>query len=207
MDVLALNEELHGIDIALLDQVLKGRFRPGTRLLDVGYGSGRNSFWFINNGFDVFGIDQNPNARNAIHEKLAEIGKDACNFITGQLEKLPYEENSFDVVICSAVLHFANNPEHFHDMFAQLVRVLKPPGVLFIRIASDIGLEKQLEEGDNGVFLIPDGSHRFLLTRDMLVKLVQTHNLNFLEPLKTVNVNDMRCMSTLVLSKQHDLEY
>ncbi|MBK9569159.1 MAG: class I SAM-dependent methyltransferase [Chitinophagaceae bacterium] len=51
------------------------------------------------------------------------------------------------------------------------------------------------------VYKIPDGSTRFLLTRPLLTSSMLQNNLSFLEPLKTVNVDDIRCMSTLVLQK------
>jgi hypothetical protein len=86
-------------------------------------------------------------------------------------------------------------------MISELVRVLKPKGSLFIRMTSDIGIEQSVELIGEGVYRIPDSSKRFLLTRALLQNIVQKHNLLFLEPLKTVNVNDLRCMSTLVLQK------
>jgi hypothetical protein len=54
----------------------------------------------------------------------------------------------------------------------------------------------------DGVYDIPDGSRRFLLTRTVLADIVQKNRLSFLEPLKTVNVNDIRCMSTVVFMRK-----
>jgi len=192
------------MDLSLLDKVLKGRFVPGSKVLDVGFGSGRNSFWFLNNGFDVFGIEPNEKAFEALHHRLIQEDKKPENFILGNLEELPYQNNGFDLVICNAVLHFAKNEKHFIEMFAELVRVLSPTGILFIRMTSDIGIQDKIKEGENGVYLLPDGSHRFLLTRKMLSDLMEIHSLKFIEPLKTVNVNDVRCMSTLVLTKSNN---
>jgi hypothetical protein len=53
----------------------------------------------------------------------------------------------------------------------------------------------------DGVFRIPDESIRFLLNRQLLKDCMKEFNMSFLEPLKTVNVDDIRCMSTLVLQK------
>jgi len=87
-------------------------------------------------------------------------------------------------------------------MFAELVRVVKAKGSLFIRMTSNIGIENNIIEISEGVYTIPDGSTRFLLTKELLKKMIKKHNLTFIEPLKTVNVNDVRCMSTLVLQKE-----
>jgi tellurite methyltransferase len=82
-----------------------------------------------------------------------------------------------------------------------MVRVLKPGGSLFIRMTSDIGIENKVKVINDGVYLIPDGSTRFLLTKSLLASIFQQYPLSFIEPFKTVNVDDMRCMSTLVLQK------
>jgi tellurite methyltransferase len=43
---------------------------------------------------------------------------------------------------------------------------------------------------------------RFLLTKALLSECMQQFNLSFSEPIKTVNVDDMRCMSMLMLQKK-----
>ena len=82
-----------------------------------------------------------------------------------------------------------------------MVRILKPAGTLFIRMAADIGIENKVELIADGVYAIPDGSVRFLLTRQLLANCMQQNNLSFAEPIKTTNVADVRCMSTLLLQK------
>ena len=83
-----------------------------------------------------------------------------------------------------------------------MYRVLKPGGNLFIRMTSDIGIENRVRALEEGVYLIPDGSTRFLLTRSLLGQVMKKYSFSFLEDFKTVNVNDIRCMSTLVLQKE-----
>ncbi len=68
-------------------------------------------------------------------------------------------------------------------------------------MTSNFGIENRVTEINNGVYKIPDGSTRFLLTETLLDKLNSDFNFEFIEPLKTVNVNNLRCMSTLVLKK------
>ncbi len=84
-------------------------------------------------------------------------------------------------------------------MFAELVRVLKPGGSLFIRIASDICAKNNITHIENGIYKLGDGTDRFLLTKKLLQEVMEIHSLSFLEPLKTTNVNDLRSMSTLML--------
>ena len=58
--MLDLHEQFGDIDIYLFDQLLRRRILPGTRVLDVGCGSGRNLIYLLQSGYDVFGIDPDP---------------------------------------------------------------------------------------------------------------------------------------------------
>lgn len=186
-------------DIYLLDQIMKGRYQRDEKILDAGCGSGRNMKWFLQNDFDIYGIDTSEAAIINLKKVNANIADDHLQ--VAALEKIPFDNNFFDHIICSAVLHFANSVTHFKEMFAELLRVIKPGGTLFIRMTSDIGIEKQVELLSDGNYKIPDGSTRFLLTKPLLEEINNEFQFSFLEPLKTVNVNDIRCMSTLMLQK------
>ena len=147
MNVQTLNKALGNIDIYLLDQILKGRYEKGNKILDAGCGEGRNMIYFLNNQFDVFGIDKNESALNMLRFLTRSIDPsyDQTRISIGNIDKLPYEDWFFDHIICSAVLHFAQNESHFEAMIRELVRVLKPEGSIFIRMASNIGLENKVK--------------------------------------------------------------
>jgi len=195
-----LRDSIGETDIYLIDQIMKGRYQPEDTILDAGCGYGRNLFWFLKNGFNVYGVDQNAAAIASLRSHFPpQLGK---KFQQADLESLPFDNNYFDHIICSAVLHFATGTDHFHRMVTETVRTLKPSGSLFIRMTSDIGIEGRPHPIADGVYQIPDGSTRFLLTRTLLAEIIQKNNLSFLEPFKTVNVDDLRCMSTLVMSAQ-----
>jgi 2-polyprenyl-3-methyl-5-hydroxy-6-metoxy-1,4-benzoquinol methylase len=194
----SIEEVIGSTDIYLVDQIMKGRYKTSDTILDAGCGYGRNLHWFLRNDIVIYGIDQDV---NAIHDLQRRHSKVAERFHQTAVEKLPFEDKQFDHIISSAVLHFAKDNAHFRQMIAEMVRVLKPQGSLFIRMTSDIGIEDKVQLAGDGVYDIPDGSRRFLLTRDLLADVMLQNGLSFLEPLKTVNVNDIRCMSTLVLRK------
>ena len=193
----SLKNLLQNIDIYLLDQILKGRITPSMHILDVGCGSGRNSKYLLNQGFNLIGIDVSS-------EKIINLqhtfGSDP--FQVGTIENLNFSDKSFQYIICNAVLHFADNTEVFYKMFSELFRVLDSNGTLFIRMTSNIGIENSVSEIEKGVYKIPDGSKRFLLTKKLLQKLEKDFHFTYVEPIKTVNVNDLRCMTTLILKKQ-----
>jgi tellurite methyltransferase len=185
-------------DIYLVDQIMKGRFKPGEVILDAGCGSGRNMHWFLQNDFQIFGIDNSDIAIKQLKNTYPLL---KANFMVAPVESTGFNDNSFNHIICSAVLHFAISNAHFNAMLVEMVRILKPGGSLFIRMTADTGIENKLELVADGVYIIPDGSTRFLLTRTLLANCIQKHNLSFAEPVKTTNVDDVRCMTTLVLLK------
>lgn len=186
-------------DIYLLDQILKGRYSPADRILDAGAGSGRNLHWPAQNGCAVYGIDTDPAAVETLKRHYPDVPDD--HFRLAAVERLPFADGFFDHIICCAVLHFARDPEHFEAMITELLRVLRPGGSIFARVATDIGLENKMKPLGRGVYHMPDGTDRFLLTRAVLDDLFQRYPLGWLEPLKVVNVNDIRAMTVLVWQK------
>lgn len=196
--------ELFGeIDIYLFDQILKGRFDGSEAILDAGCGGGRNLIYFLRNGFRVFGVDENLQAIEKVRH-LAKVLSPTLspeNFQVSTVEKMPFEDESFDAVISSAVLHFARDEAHFHRMIEEMWRVLKPGGILFARLASTIGIEEKIERIKDRRYLLPDGSKRFLVNEELLITVAEKLGAGWLEPLKTTNVQNLRCMTTWVLYK------
>ncbi len=198
-----LKETFGDIDIYLFDQLLKGRFDSCRSVLDAGCGYGRNLVYFLKNGFEVFGVDQNPDSISYLKEFAPTLSRSIPpeNFIVSTIEGMPYSNDRFDVVICSAVLHFARDEKHFDSMLQALWRVLKPNGYLFVRLASDIGIEHLVEAQGNTRFLLPDGSERFLVSEKILLYYTTLLKGQLFEPIKTTNVQNLRCMTTWCLQK------
>ena len=200
MSVQQLKNDLGKIDIYLLDQILKERFLPDQQILDAGCGSGRNLFWFAQNGFQaLYGIDKKE---SCIQDLKRNPLLDADHFAVAAMDNLPFSESYFDGIICNAVLHFAESEVHFFEMINELWRILKKDGLLFVRMTSIFGLEGLANGIGNGVYKIPDGTNRFLLTEELLTKWEQQFSFEWVEPFKTVNVNNVRSMSTLVMRKR-----
>ena len=197
-----LQQTFGNIDIYLFDQLLKGRYDNCKKLLDVGCGNGRNLIYFLRNGYEVFGVDPQPHAVETVKELSTALAPDNPleNFIVCTAEDLPFTDATFDLVISSAVLHFAKDVQHFDSMLQAMFRVLKPGGYFFARLASDIGIEHLVKPLGNSRYLLPDGSERFLINEQVLLQY--TNKLGALyEPIKTTNVQNMRCMTTWCVQK------
>jgi len=187
-----LREQFGDIDIYLFDQLLRGRIRPGDRILDAGCGSGRNLVWFISQGYEVFGVDS---------EKRAIENLPADHFHVEPMEAMSFPDASFDVVIASAVLHFAKSEDHFLAMLRGAWRVLKPGGLFFCRLASSIGIESRVRPVGENRYLLPDGSERYLVDETTLMNLTEDLRGTLLDPLKTTVVQNQRSMTTWVMRK------
>jgi SAM-dependent methyltransferase len=196
-----LKETLGDIDIYLFDQLLKGRFDACRKVLDAGCGHGRNLTYFLKNGYDCYGIDPNPEAILFLKNIAKTLSAPTENFIVSTIEEMPFKNESFDLVICSAVLHFARDEKHFDEMIKSLWRVLKPGGFFFARLASDIGIEELVQDLGNGRFKLPDGSERFLVNHQMLMDYINLLKGELFEPIKTTNVQNLRCMTTWCVQK------
>lgn len=104
MSLEKLHDQIGGIDLYLLDAILKGQYQKDTVILDAGCGAGRNLKWFYNNKFKIFGVDANAKSITEVQEKYP---LQATHFTVQQLDVLSFDTATFDHVICSAVLHFA----------------------------------------------------------------------------------------------------
>src|SRR6187549_1531164 len=171
-----LRAQFGGIDIYLFDQLLKGRFDKRQRVLDAGCGDGRNLVYFLRAGFSCFGVDTEPAAIARLRHLASGLAPalPAGNFVVGQLDRLDHADASMDAVVCSAVLHFADDEAHFGRMVDEMWRVLAPGGLFFARLASSIGIEP-LVAAAVGRVRLPDGSDRFVVDEQFLIET--TNNL------------------------------
>ncbi|HEX8650785.1 MAG TPA: class I SAM-dependent methyltransferase [Pyrinomonadaceae bacterium] len=192
-----------GIDIYLFDQLLKGRFTPDMHLLDAGCGDGRNLVYFIRTGYEVFGVDSSPAAIAQVRQLATALSPQypVENFRLEAVEKMSFKNESFDAVISSAVLHFASDEEHFQSMLVEMWRVLRYGGIFFSRLASTIGIENRVKHLQGRRYHLPDGSERFLVDEEMILKMTETLGGALIEPIKTVNVQNLRSMTNWCLRK------
>jgi tellurite methyltransferase len=196
---LSLQEQFGPIDIYLFDQLLRGRVAPGMRIFDAGCGGGRNLVYFLREGYDIYGVDADPSAIAAIQSFAPYLP--AANFRAEPLEAMSFPDAFADVALSSAVLHFARDDAQFDAMLRGTWRVLKPGGLLFCRLASSIGMEQQVRRLAGRRFLLPDGSERYLVDEEILMRFTADLGGQLLDPLKTTVVQNQRCMTTWVLRK------
>ena len=189
------------MDIYLIDQLQKGRINKGMKILDAGFGRGRNLEYFVKNDFDIYGIDRNTDYIREVSGKITRWNSafPADRLMKGKLEELPWQDDVFDFVFSIAVLHFAESHGHFKAMFDELIRVLKPGGYLMFRMTSWHTFELSEKTG-SGMAEISDG-RRYMLDINTLKKEVARKGLKLSDPVKTTNVDGLRTMTTVVIQK------
>ena len=198
-----LERQFGQIDIYLFDQILRGRICPGMVVLDAACGGGRNLVYLLQSGFDVFATDGDGHAVDAVRRLAADLAPQlpAEHFRTEPVERMTFPDAFADVVVSSAVLHFARDDAQFDAMVREMWRVLKPGGMLFCRLASSIGLEDRVRSVGGRWFALPDGSERYLVDEAMLMDLTDRLGGRLLDPLKTTVVQNQRSMTTWVVRK------
>jgi SAM-dependent methyltransferase len=196
-------QQFGDIDIYFFDQILKGRIASGMRVFDAGCGGGRNLVYLLREGYEVFGVDAEPAAVQAVRRLAAQLAPSlpATNFRVEELQAMSFPDAFADVVLSSAVLHFARDEAQFHAMLEGSWRVLRPGGLFFCRLASSIGMEERVQRIEGRRYLLPDGSERFLVDADMLWRLREKLGGTLLDPIKTTVVEGMRSMTTWVMRK------
>ena len=197
-----LREQFGDIDVYLFDQLLRGHIAQGMKVLDAGCGAGRNLVFLMRAGFEVWGVDDNPDAIARVRQLAAGIAPrlEADRFRVEPVEAMSLEDGSMDVVISSAVLHFARDEQHWHAMVREMWRVLAPGGILFARLATTVG-QARLQPLGAGRYVQPDGDTRFLVDHEQLIDVTAALGGSLLDPLKSSVVHDRRSMGTWVVRK------
>lgn len=93
-----------------------------SKVLDVGCGNGWSSFFIAENAKEVIGLD--------LHADKYECPKrDNLSFIKGSAIRLPFKQETFDLVCVNECLEHITNPE---EALKEFNRVLKPKGIIVI---------------------------------------------------------------------------
>jgi SAM-dependent methyltransferase len=198
MSDIALADQFGQVDIYLFDQLLRRRITTDMTVLDAGCGNGRNLAYLLQQGCRTYGVDASVRAVATTRKLASRLspGTPPDHFRTESLDAMSFDNDVFDAVICSAVLHFADGRDHFDRMVDEVWRVLAPGGFLFTRLASSIGIEDAIVPLGSGRYRLPDGSDRYLVDEAQLLEKTTHLSGQLADPLKTTNVQGLRCMTT-----------
>ena len=100
---------------------------PEDRVLDIGCGTGFATEGLLQQTEYVYGLDQSPHQLSKAYEKFGKRGP--VQFHKGDAERLPFADDTFDVVWSSGSIEYWPNPV---DALAECRRVGKPGGTVLI---------------------------------------------------------------------------
>lgn len=159
-----IKDNAHKIEFITTTTYLNKYIKKGSKILDVGAGTGRYSFYYYEQGFDVTALELCEKHINIMVKKTEEL-KSNLNIIQGNaLDLSVFENDSFDVVLCLGPIYHLTDKVARDKCIKECLRVLKPNGVLavayvnrltqFIKMISrdkdninDIGLQRIVDHG------------------------------------------------------------
>jgi len=120
-----------------------------SKILDLGCGTGRNSLFFAQHGFEVFSSDICKESTEILKDKLYKKRISNISVHNFNFKDILFEDNFFDAVLCVSVLHHARISEIERGL-SEIYRVLKSSGGLIFDILSkddlSYGLGEAIEE-------------------------------------------------------------
>ncbi|WP_148214079.1 class I SAM-dependent methyltransferase [Desulfohalobium retbaense] len=156
-------EQTFGVDPSSFLQPLSKYLQPGTYILDVGCGAGRDMLWLQKRGFNCTGLDSSP--------ALAELARrhTGLSVIEADFESFDFQRMDMDaLLLVGALVHVPY--ERFQLIFSRILRVLKPEGHVLLTMKQGQGAQNR-----------PDGRVFYLWSKDDLMHIFEDFGLNCLE--------------------------
>ena len=109
---------------------------PAGNVLDYGCGGGNNACFFMEKGYQVWGVDVTPHVLPLVRSNIESRHLDVRNAerfsVIDVLDpNLPFEDGFFDLCVSNQVLYYQPTESAIHDVCREIARVLRTGGVVF----------------------------------------------------------------------------
>ena len=126
---------------------------PGSKILDLGFGDGRNMPLLHDLGFHVYGVEISPEICQLTTNRMERLGVPVV-IRTGSNAHIPFEDAAFDFVLACHACYYVSEGETFSDNLREIGRVLRPGGRFIF------SLVKRDSYVLNGAAPLPNGHYR-----------------------------------------------
>ena len=112
--------------------ISRAGLKPGETVLDLGSGAGFDAFLAargVGESGKVIGVDMTPEMVQKARANAEKLNVSNVDFRLGEIERLPVEDNSVDVVISNCVINLSPDKS---SVFREIYRTLKPGGRIVI---------------------------------------------------------------------------
>ena len=153
-----------------------GAIKEGDVVLDLGSGAGFDCFLAAKKAGasgKVIGVDMTEEMIEKARKNAEQYGYKNVEFRFGDIEDLPIDDNSIDIIISNCVINLA--PDKL-KVFKEAYRVLKPDGRMYV---SDIVLLKELTKKQRNDDDLVAGCVGGALLKDEYLKIIRDAGLRF----------------------------
>jgi ubiquinone/menaquinone biosynthesis C-methylase UbiE len=131
-DIRLIKDNAHKIEYITTLHYLDNLIDKGSRILDIGAGTGRYAFHFANRGCNVTALDITPKHVSIMKEKSQEKGIKMDIRLGDALELYGINDDTYDMVLCLGPIYHFHKEEDRNKGIEEALRVLKKGGILCV---------------------------------------------------------------------------
>jgi len=133
----------------------------GSKILDLGYGDGRNMPLLFNLGFDVYGVEISDEINELASKRLLKLGVPAT-VRTGRNASIPFEEGLFQYVLACHSCYYVDEGTTFETTLDETCRVLDKEGTFICSVPMhDTYILQDAEPLPNGYWRITNDPYNY----------------------------------------------
>lgn len=160
---------------------------PGGKILDIGFGDGRNWPLLRNTGLKIYGVEITEDIVSLGQQRAERLGIDA-ELKVGRNSQLPFEDNFFDYILACHSCYYVDNGTTFDDNVREAARVLKDGGYYIASLAEkSASIFEGCEDIGKGHVIIKEDPwglrngyiFRMFQTKDEIINALSSHFENF----------------------------